>query len=77
MVGFGPMGYLESATSACQCRALDGASFIISGDPGVEQVPFPESGLAGDHSKHFARDLARFVLLDVLFEGEGELLLHC
>ena len=38
---------------------------------------FLESGLADDHSEYCARDLARFVLLDVYLKGEGELLLHC
>lgn len=34
-------------------------------------MPFPEPGLAGDHSEHFARDLARFVLPDVYLKVKG------
>jgi len=43
----------------------------MAGDPEAERVIFLESGLVGDHSEHCARDLARFVLLDVYLKAKG------
>lgn len=34
-------------------------------------MTFPESSLAGDHSEQIARDLTRFVLLDVYLKVKG------